>query len=185
MKIKKSQVFNILIFVFIVLMIIPQTRKPIQIGIHKVFGLFSPSIESEKVTLKNYNWALVNNKGETYNLENTKGKVVFVNLWATWCPPCIAEMPDMQKLYNDYQDKVTFLFVTNESLAKVDAFFKRRRLELPAFQSITNIPAELFSNSIPATYVIGKEGKIHIKKIGAANWNSASVRKLLDELISK
>ena len=185
MKIKKPQIFNILILVFIVLMIVPQTRKPIQIGIHKIFALFTPSIEDEKITLKDYNWSLVNNKGEAYNLENAEGKVVFVNLWATWCPPCIAEMPDMQKLYNDYQDKVVFLFVTNENLGKVDRFFKRKRLKLPAFQSITNIPTQLFSNSIPATYVIGKEGKIYIKKIGAANWNSSSVRRLLDELISK
>ncbi len=185
MKITKSQKYNLLAFVIIILFIVPQTRKPIQIGIHKVFGLFSPSVVSEdsRATLENYDWKLVSNSGEGYNLEESKGSVVFVNLWATWCPPCIAEMPEMQKLYDDYKGKITFLFVSNENQNRVNTFLKKKKYNFPTFQPSSNMPEQLYSKSIPATYIINKKGEIVIDKRGAANWNGKSVRDLLDQLI--
>ena len=184
-KVKKSNILNIAIVVFIVLLIIPQTGKTIKVGIHKIFGLFSPSeISKENRTiLKDYHWELTNDKGQSYNLDEAKGKVVFINLWATWCPPCIAEMPDMQKLYNDYQDKVLFLFVSNETPNKVASFFKKKEYDLPSFLPRSEVPKELYSKTIPATFIIDKKGAIVIDKRGAANWNGSSVRSLLDRLI--
>ncbi|MFY0630795.1 MAG: TlpA family protein disulfide reductase [Flavobacteriaceae bacterium] len=185
MKIKKSKIFNIAIVVVIALLIIPQTAKPIKIGIHKIFGMFGPSVVAEKnrTVLKDYNWRLSNNKNQAYNLNEAKGKVVFVNLWATWCPPCIAEMPSMQDLYNDYKDKVAFLFVSNESPTKVQSFLERKKYSLPSFLPLSEMPEELYSRTIPATYIIDKNGTIVIDKKGAANWNASSVRSLLDRLI--
>ena len=184
-KVNKSKLFNITIVVVIALLIIPQTSKPIKVGIHKIFGMFSPSeiSEDDRETLKNYHWELINLKGESYELKEAKGKVVFINLWATWCPPCIAEMPDMQELYNDYQDKVVFLFVSNERQDKVASFLKKKGYDLPSFQPKSGIPEELYSTSIPATYIIDKKGMIVIDKRGAANWNGSTVRTLLDRLI--
>ncbi len=187
MKIKKSQIYNILTLVVIALIIIPQTRKPIQVSVHKIFALFSPSIESEgnRAELSTYNWALLDKEGKAYNLTTAKDKVIFVNLWATWCPPCVAELPSMQKLYNDYGDKVTFLFVSNEKMDRVTAFLDKKEMNIPVFQPASAIPEELYSKSIPATYIIGKDGQIHVDKKGAANWNSSSVRSLLDKLINE
>lgn len=187
MKIKKKNVYNILTLLVIALLIIPQTRKPIQVTIHKVFAMFGPSIESEgnKTELSTYNWALSDKKGNAYNLSTAKDQVVFVNLWATWCPPCVAELPSMQKLYNDYGDKVTFLFVSNERKERVNAFLTKKGMNIPTFQPTSAIPQELYSRSIPATYIIGKDGLIHVDKKGAANWNSNSVRELLDKLIQE
>ncbi|MBL4605042.1 MAG: TlpA family protein disulfide reductase [Flavobacteriaceae bacterium] len=185
MKVNKSKIFNIAIVVFIIVLIIPQTAKPLKVGIHKIFGMFSPSEVGEKsrITLEDYHWELTNHKGESYNLNEAKGKVVFINLWATWCPPCIAEMPSMQELYNDYQDKVLFLFVSNEGQNKVASFFKKKEYNLPSFYPESEIPKELYSKTIPATYIIDKRGTIVIDKSGAANWNGSSVRSLLDRLI--
>ena len=187
MKHKRSQIFNIITVVIILLLIIPQTRKTIQVSIHKVFALFSPSIENEadRKELSTYNWTLLDKDGNEYNMVDSKDKVLFVNLWATWCPPCVAELPSLQKLYTDYSDKVTFLFVTNEEMEKVTLFLEKRDMTIPAFQPASVIPQELYSRSIPATYIIGKNGQIHVDKRGAANWNSDSVRNLLDNLLQE
>ena len=106
-----------------------------------------------------------------------------MNLWATWCPPCIAEMPSMQKIYDAYGDRVVFLLVSNENQEKVTTFLKRKNLSIPSYYPLSSIPKEIASNSIPATYIIDKKGFIVVEKIGAANWNSTSVRKLLDNLL--
>ena len=185
MKVTKSQRNNILTVGIILLLIIPQTRKPIQIGINKIFTLFSPSVVSkeDRKILANYNWELVSNKNENFNLNEVKEKVVFINLWATWCPPCIAEMPNIHKLYNDYKGKVAFLFVSNEDAKRVNAFFKRKGYDFPSYRPVGEIPEELFSKSIPATYILNKKGEMVIDKKGAANWNSSSIRSLLDSLL--
>ncbi len=88
------------------------------------FLSFSPkTIEvSEQKNLSTYQWQLLDSNGNTVSLAEYKGKIIFVNFWATWCPPCIAEMPSMNKLYADYQMKVVFLFVTTDSFEKANAF---------------------------------------------------------------
>ena len=185
MKLNKSKIFNIAIVVIIILLLIPQTGKTLKVGVHKVFGMFSPSevAESNRKTLTSYDWKLSNAKGEQFSFTESKGKVVFINLWATWCPPCIAEMPSMQKLYNDYNDKVIFLFVSNEHQNKVATFFEKKGYNLPSFLPLSEIPEELYSRTIPATYIIDKKGVIVVDKKGAANWNGGSVRNLLDRLL--
>ena len=76
------------------------------------------------------------------NFNDTKGEVVLLNFWATWCPPCIAELPSMQKLYNDYKDKVRFVFVTNEDKATIEAFLAEKGYDLPIYTSVTAIPED-------------------------------------------
>ena len=95
-------------------------------------------------------------------------------------------MPMIQKLYNDYKDKVVFIFVTNEDWDKVSTFFNEKGYNLPVYNSVS-VPLKKFTevNSIPASYLIDKNGAILISKVGAADWNSNKVRNLLDELISK
>lgn len=187
MKIKKSYINNAVTLLIIALLIIPQTRKPIQVALHKVVAMFGPSInsDSEKAILTDYNLQLLDSKGNSFDFESTKGKVVLVNLWATWCPPCIAEMPSMEKLYKDYGDKVEFLFVSTEKQSTTERFLTKREIDIPSYLPTSKIPDEIFSNSIPATFIIGKDGKIHVDKVGAANWNSSGVRELLDELIAE
>ena len=186
MKLKRSHIYNVIAVVFIALMIIPQTRKSIQIGLNKVLASFGPSIDKDdegKITLSDYNWKLQDTEGNVFDFESAKGKVILVNLWATWCPPCIAEMPSMDDLYRDYKDKVVFLFVSGEERETVSSFLKKRELSIPSFTPLSKYPEDLYSKSLPTTYIIGKDGMIHVEKTGAANWNSDGVRELLDELL--
>ncbi|MCF6181609.1 TlpA disulfide reductase family protein [Lutibacter sp.] len=147
---------------------------------------FSPSVENvkDRVTINDYNWQLNGLNSENINFKELKGKVVFVNFWATWCPPCRAELPMIQKLYNDYKDKVAFVFVTNENWEKISTFFKKNNYNLPVYNSASRPPSEfLKTNSIPSSFLIDKKGSVIIEKVGAADWNSSKTRNVIDEIL--
>jgi len=180
----KKQWSNILFGVFIVLMIVPQTRMPIQVFIQR-FISFSPSeIDKENRTLlKDYDWSLVNLNSEKVNLSQSEGKVVLINFWATWCAPCVAEMPELQDLYREYGDKVDFYFVTNEQPETVNFFLEKKGFDLPVFLQLGRSPKVLESSSLPTTYLLSKSGEIVMRKTGAASWNSSKVHEVLDKLL--
>ena len=185
MKFSRSNIKNIIFFTIIGLLLIPQTRQPIQVLLHKSLALFSPSTidESKQEVIENYSWNLKNEEGTIYNFESTKGKVVLVNFWATWCPPCIAEMPSMQLLYDDYKDKIEFVFVSNEEFLVINEFVNKKEYTFDVYNPLTKYPEDFDVSSIPRTFLIDKNGRLVIDKTGAANWNSNAVRNQIDLLL--
>ncbi len=175
---------NILFGVFIVLLIIPQTRMPIQIFIQRLAS-FSPSeIDKEdRAVLKDYDWNLVTMNSEKVNLSQSEDKVVLINFWATWCPPCVAEMPELQELYDTYRDKVDFYFITNEQPKTIHFFMEKKGYNLPVYIQVAPSPKILKSSSLPTSYLISKSGEIVMRKTGAASWNSDKVHQVLDKLL--
>lgn len=179
----KKNLSNILFIIAIGLLLYPPTREW---GMRQI--AFAPSVKnSDSIeNLASYNWELKGLNTKSVNFNEFEDKVIFVNFWATWCPPCRAELPMIQKLYKDYKDKVAFVFVTNEDWNKVSNFFEEKGYNLPVYNSVSTPPNLLTKvNNIPASYLIDKEGAILISKVGAANWNSNKVRTLLDELIQQ
>lgn len=181
-KFFKKQYSNILFLLILGLLLYPPTR------VHFIRLIsFSPSIQSEEsqVKLDTYNWSLKGLNTQSMNLKEQKGKVVFVSFWATWCPPCVAEMPSIQKLYHDYKEKITFILVTNEDWNTVSQFYKSKNYDFPTFNYLNQVPKQFEHSSIPTTFILDKEGKIVVDKKGPANWNSDKIREVLDTLLSK
>jgi thiol-disulfide isomerase/thioredoxin len=180
MKLTKKHIINIAFVVLIGLLIYPPT---------KVYFIrlisFAPSIQNieKQKSISNVNWKLKGINTENLNFNNLGGKVVFVSFWATWCPPCVAEMPSMKALYEDYKDKVTFLFITNEDWNTVSKFYTKKNYNFPTYNQLTNSPKEFESATIPATFILSKERKVVVDKKGPANWDSESIRKLLNNLL--
>ncbi|MEX0362733.1 MAG: TlpA family protein disulfide reductase, partial [Allomuricauda sp.] len=114
-----------------------------------------------------------------------RGKVVLVNFWATWCPPCVAELPSMDRLHAAYKDKVVFAFVANDKKEKVQSFLARREFDLPVYFETSRTPDLLVSRSIPATFILDKSGAIVVREIGAVQWDSEETMKLLDQLLAE
>jgi len=168
-------------------MIVPQTRQPIQVLLHKGLALFSPSAISkvEREQLTDYSWSLRSLDGSDYDFSKAKGKVIILNFWATWCAPCIAEMPAFQELYADYGNKIEFLLVSNEKEDVIQKFLNKHDYTFRIMRPMSAIPESLEARSIPRTFIIDKKGNIVIDKTGAANWNSESVRETLDNLITE
>jgi thiol-disulfide isomerase/thioredoxin len=130
------------------------------------------------------NWNLKSTDGTEFNLEEKfKDKVVFINFWATWCPPCIAEMPTIEKLYQKYKDKIGFALISNEDIGMIAEFKNRNKYTFPVYQIEMDIPEVFNLTIIPATFIISPDRKIALKHVGGANWSHEDVMKYLDELI--
>lgn len=159
---------------------------PIQVFVQRLIS-FSPSEKSEKdrETLEDYNWSLQQLDAGEINFSQSKDKVSIINFWATWCPPCVAEMPSFQKLYDSYGDKVDFYFVTSEKTDKIEKFMGKNEYTFPIFLQTYEAPQKLQSNVLPTTYLISKSGEIVINEKGAADWNSSKMRALLDKLLAE
>ena len=182
-KLNKKMISNIIFIIALAVLLYPPSREWFMRQI-----AFAPSVKevSKSEKLSSYDWNLIGLNAENLNFKDLENKVIFVNFWATWCPPCRAEMPMIQRLYDDYKDKVAFVFVTNEDWEKVKEFFNKNGYDLPAYNSASPPPNSFAqTNSIPASYLIDKSGHILIAKTGSADWNSNKIRKLLDELIAK
>jgi len=181
MKITKKAFSNILFVVAIGLLLHPTSKA----WILKMIS-FSPSVESveNRVKIRSYEWSLKGLNVENYNFKQAEGKVVIVNFWATWCVPCIAEMPSLQALYDDYGDKVDFLLITSDANDKVVPFLKERNFTLPIYNQVNNAPNEFFTQTIPKTFLLNKKGDIVIEA-ARADWNTKKIRKLLDQLLEE
>lgn len=125
---------------------------------------------------------MVDLDGKTVAFESLKGKVIFLNIWATWCPPCIAEMPNIQKLYDKVgSDKIAFvmLSVDEGGMAKVKKFIDKKGYTFPVYMPASSFPNEFYSTAIPTTFIISPEGKIVAKQEGMAEYDTKEVREFL------
>lgn len=185
---KKVKWSDLLFGVFILLLIIPQTRKPIQVGINQLkVKVWSPSLELEETAIKipAFDYSVQDLEGVNNQLPIGDGRITFLSFWATWCAPCVAELPSISALYQDYGDNVNFVLVTHEEPEVVKSFLTKKGYELPVYFPFSQVPEALQSKSIPTNFLIDGEGKLRIKETGAANWNSKKVRALLDGLLEK
>ena len=192
MKLTKKMIYNILFYGFIIFLFTPYgtgTRAKLSQGVTYIKTMiFAPKAKSleERTAITSLDFPLKGISNATdINLKDKKGQVIFVNYWATWCPPCVGEMPSIQNLYNDYKDKIVFVFITSDDKGKVDNFYTKNNYNLPTYTMLANPSSEINTKSLPTTFIIDKNGKIALKEVGGANWNSVSTRKLLDNLINE
>jgi thiol-disulfide isomerase/thioredoxin len=139
-------------------------------------------------TMAGANFRMVGLDGKEVSFDSLKGKVVFLNIWATWCPPCVAEMPNIQKLYEKVgSDKIAFvmLSVDEGGMDKVKKFISRKSFTFPVYMPVGQFPQEFYSNAIPTTFIISPEGKIVAKQEGMAEYNTKEVQDFLQGMVKK
>jgi thiol-disulfide isomerase/thioredoxin len=150
-------------------------------------GLIKPDIPAETENLpdasREFYFADIN--GSVSSLKNFEGKAVFLNIWATWCPPCIAEMPSIKALYEEIKDNpnVAFVLVSmDEDFEKAKAFMEKREYDLPIYHYRTKAPGTYESTVIPTTYVISADGKLALEKRGLAKYDTEEFKNFLVSL---
>ncbi len=147
-------------------------------------GIFRPdvSVDESEFVRAEFNMPLITIDGNRTNLREFEGKTIFLNFWATWCPPCIAEMPNIQKLYKDFESSEDIVFVMlslDEDPEKARAFMERKEFSMPVYFLAGRQPGVYNSTVVPTTYVISPEGYIVTEKRGMANYNTVSFREFL------
>jgi thiol-disulfide isomerase/thioredoxin len=136
----------------------------------------SNSTDIVKIKLKEMN-------DQSIDLEEYKGKAVFINFWATWCGPCIQEMPTIenaQKMLTD-QD-VVFLLASNEDKDQIEGFIKRHTYNFH-YVHLENLE-ELKIQALPTTFIFNPEGKLKFSETGVRNWNDTANIALITKIIN-
>ena len=161
-------------------------------------GLMNPDVEEiaqasesennkapkTKKTIKaDFNLKLRDAEGNTKSLEDFRGQVIFINMWATWCPPCIAEMPGIDKLHEEMGDEVAFVMLSlDRNFDKAKDFDKRKGYNLPIYTRAGKLPSMYQSAAIPTTYVIDAEGNLALTHKGMADYSDQEFKDFLKSL---
>lgn len=140
---------------------------------------------SDSYQKADYSLVVKNLDYSNYSLENTRGRVVVMNVWATWCPPCIEEMPSFQRLYDKFKDDKDFVFLfvaVDDTRDRILAFMKEGDYDFPVYLG-DKFPDVYDSEGIPVTFIISKDGKIVKKDEGGPDvWDRDEIVVLLKNL---
>jgi peroxiredoxin len=131
------------------------------------FAAAMAKLEADDVKRQSADFTLADLQGKTWHLQDLRGKVVLVNFWATWCPPCRKEMPDLQALYDKYKDQdFVVLAISDEESAKVTPFVAERKISYPVLLDPGRKVNDLFIvEGIPKSLVYDRNGKVVAQSI--------------------
>ncbi len=131
-----------------------------------------------------YNWPLTSLDGRELTFSEFQDRVVFLNVWATWCGPRVAEMPAIQRLHDAVSDDgIALVLVSDEDAAEVREFVRKGNFTFPVCLS-NAMPAVFESDAIPTTFVVSRQGRVVLNHTGAAAWDSAACQSFLRALQS-
>lgn len=182
---KYAAIFTVLFVAAILIMVdhyyeTPMTLEDVQLP---------PGVDTEKseVGFKAPAFTVRNLKGQRVQLADYKGKVVILNLWATWCGPCRVEMPGMENLYRRYRSQgleILAVSLDKGSPEKVRIFADEYRLSFPVLMDSEREVENLYHTlTIPTTFVIDKKGMIVAEVEGAKHWESEETFKAVEYLL--
>jgi peroxiredoxin len=131
------------------------------------FAMAMKKLEENDAAIEHADFTLPDLDGKSWTLQSLHGKVVLVNFWATWCPPCRKEMPDLDALYRKFKNKgLVVLAISDEEVAKVKPFLAERNLGFPILLDPGRKINELFRiDGIPKTFIYDREGKLAAQSI--------------------
>jgi thiol-disulfide isomerase/thioredoxin len=151
-------------------------------------GLLNADAEviSNELTNFDYDFSITKLGGEIVTFNQFKGKVVFLNLWATWCGPCKAEMPGIQSLANKLKEHdIDFVVLSVDKAPaeiKVKSYIDKNQFTFPVYLKGQYVPELLQVPSIPTTFILNREGKIIFKEVGFRNYDT---KKMMNFLINQ
>lgn len=132
--------------------------------------------------------ALKDLAGRTHRLADYRGRVVLVNFWATWCEPCRAEMPSIERLRKALADRPFTVLAVNlgEPVSRIKKFLARTPLDFPVLLDRDTAVAKAWrARILPSTYLVGRDGRIYGVHYGEFDWSSAAARRAVEELLTR
>jgi peroxiredoxin len=145
-----------------------------------------PNLEPMKENALTPEFSLPDPQGKKISLKDFRGKVVFLNFWASWCVPCREEMPAMERLYQEFKEKNFVVFAVSVKDRRQDAIDFARELKLTypvALDPEGQVGLLYGAWGLPTTYLIGQKGEGLARAWGPAEWYSPAARNLIKELL--
>jgi len=186
MKVKKKTLLSILFFAFVLSFFFTPLGYHSKVLLNQLFA-FSPPVlpKEDRAQLPDYQWTLKNPDWEFFSFERSKGRVVFINFWASWRLPCAAELASIQNFYDAYKDRVDFYIITDEEREPVLEFMAEKKFDFPVTYLIIGERAPFEVLTPPASYLIDKKGRIVIEQKGIADWDNRQVYEIVDSLLAE
>jgi thiol-disulfide isomerase/thioredoxin len=125
--------------------------------------------------------------GKKVSLQNYRGKVVFLNIWATWCGPCRSEMPSMEIVYQRYKGRGLEMLALNlqEGKSEIETFMRQNKLTFPVIMDQDGrIGNQYGIRAIPTTYILDRQGRVVLRLVGSINWNNPNIFAAIDALLN-
>ncbi|WP_293309608.1 TlpA family protein disulfide reductase [Pedobacter sp. UBA5917] len=186
MKFIRKNIFNALfVIILLVIVFVPDAKAFFLKGLMEI-GFYAPKVETPKENIAGLDGIRFKDvKGSLVDLGDLKGKVIFLNFWATWCPPCIAEMPSINKLYTQFKDDQDIVFIFADAdgdFAKSTKFMADRKYAMPVYKVESDIPEKLFAGALPTTVIFDKQGRLSFRHEGVANYADQKIIDFLKKL---
>lgn len=126
---------------------------------------------------------MINTSNQVVDLSQFAGKKVFVNLWATWCPPCRAEIPSIESLgAKTDKNKVEFVLLSlDDNFEKAKSYAARNGMKLPVYYPAGNLPQLFNVEGIPVTYIFNEKGDVIYQQVGSANYDTKEFFDMLNK----
>jgi len=162
-----------------------KTKEAPVSGFEQAFTDAGLRLLSQTVSSRDFSLPLVS--GEPQSLSALKGKVVFLNFWATWCGPCRDEMPSMEVLYKRFKDEGLEILAVNcqENQEDVLAFMSNYGLTFPALlDEDGRVNGAYGIQAIPTTFLIDREGRIILRLVGSINWDTEKIHAAIESLLN-
>ena len=151
-------------------------------------ALRAAGLQSVREGTRYIDFELSDLRGNSRKLSDFQGKLIILNFWATWCPPCRAEMPSMERLYRKLKAEGLEIVAIDlrEGANLVEPFVKEYSLTFPVLLDRDGrVGAKYGVRSIPTTYVIGRDGTVIAGRIGGQEWDGTEVETLLRALLER
>ncbi len=193
-KIKKTLLYirqhvsSILLFLLMAVILLVPGAKALLLTAFIHTGVFNASPNKE-IFLQAADYpalSFINENGDRLSTGSLRGKVLFINCWAAWCPPCVAEMVSINNLYHTLKADNRFVFIMadeDRDFRVSIPFMKKNGYDLPVYQASTALPASLFSGNLPTTFIIDANGNVLQKHEGMARYDTKKMEVFMRSLL--
>ena len=186
----RSNIGNVIFIIITAIVFFNTDARTLLIRGFMLTGLFNAEVstETQKPDLNRLapaGMTFRKENGELLNLSENKGKVYFINFWATWCPPCRAEMPSINKLASkiEKKDKISFIMVdVDNKMNESVKYMQKNSFNLQVYSSVSPILEQIFNGTLPTTIIIGPHGNIVFHHTGMADYNTTEMINFLNTL---
>ena len=186
----RSNIGNVIFIIITAIVFFNADARTLLIRGFMLTGLFNAEVstETQKPDLNRLapaGMTFRKENGELLNLSENKGKVYFINFWATWCPPCRAEMPSINKLASkiEKKDKISFIMVdVDNKMNESVKYMQKNSFNLQVYSSVSPILEQIFNGTLPTTLIIGPHGNIVFHHTGMADYNTTEMINFLNTL---